>query len=170
MWPVSILPQAGGEEGGKSEGSRQPRMLTLTERHCLAQKVKGVYFPSSTGSSCPIKSNRGAGPTSQSHPLVPSSLGLHPDSPAPLCAFTDDFHTAWCALPSPSPVHQVPGIHPSGLSLNMSSSWKPPLVGSSCNAARGSVCSPHKPRSHWVTTNCLWPSLRVRGSLCIVHR
>lgn len=103
MWPVSILPQAGGEEGGKAEGWRQPRVLTLTERHCLAQKVKGVYFPSRAGSSCPVKSDGGAGPTSQSQPSVPSSLGLHPASRALLFAFTDDFHTAWCALPPPQP-------------------------------------------------------------------
>lgn len=43
MWPFSILPQAGGEEGGEAEGWRQPGLVTFPEKNCVAQKVKGVF-------------------------------------------------------------------------------------------------------------------------------
>ena len=126
--------------------------MTFPERDRLVQKVKGVCLPTSVESSnlcSPVfgrgrgkrrihKAGRGAGPTSQLYP-VSSSLAPHSDSPTPLCTFTDD-HSACNVLLCSTCICWVIATHSSSLSLNITSSWKPPLVESPCNVLRGSLC------------------------------
>lgn len=155
MWPFSALPPEGREEGDEAEGLRPPRRVTFTERNCLAPKGKEVCFPSSAGSSfpCVLTFRRGKGtrrtrkvrqgcwihlPASPLHPLLPpSAIQIHQLPAVPSQRISPPL-----ALPSPSPVCRVIATRPSSLSLMTTSSWKPLLVGSPCNASHGSLCFP----------------------------